>query len=219
MLTDRLTGYCPLNQSKLRWKGACMVRGFLQWNIYYSRFLFSLFHALLSREVLFWYFNAEKWIKLIRTTDTTKIQFRLHKSVTKPEQLQQFFKEWNGYLAHIEQTGRERQLKSAGLTDAGNRGKSNNNNVNFGRDAPAHIELNEEQQSQLQKLREEATNAKKTTWWRLNAKIFELNWSEKISQGICLNLGTEKKFCMCSFQKACQTKGASNSIDTTIMVY
>mmetsp|Transcript_7819 Transcript_7819/g.16736 ORF Transcript_7819/g.16736 Transcript_7819/m.16736 type:complete len:127 (-) Transcript_7819:3047-3427(-) len=92
-----------------------------------------------------------------------KSEFRLHKSVTKPEQLQQFFKEWNGYLAHIEQTGRERQLKSAGLTDAGNRGKSNNNNVNFGRDAPAHIELNEEQQSQLQKLREEATNAKKTT--------------------------------------------------------
>ncbi len=77
--------------------------------------------------------------------------------------MQQFFNEWNGYLAHIEQTGRERHLKSAGLADAGNRGTSGDNDVRFGRDAPVHIEFNEEQQSQLQKLREEATNAKKIT--------------------------------------------------------
>ena len=80
-----------------------------------------------------------------------------------------FFSEWNGYLAHIEKTGREKQSLSVGLVDSpsvGNGGNANNKikspSAGFGRDMPKGVAFNEEQESQLRKLREEATKAKRS---------------------------------------------------------
>ena len=92
-------------------------------------------------------------------------QFQLHKSTTKPEQLQQFFTEWDKYLIHVEQTGRKQQSRDTGLVDAPPSHSSssmmsdnNNNKVGFGRDVSSAV-FNEEQEAQLQKLREEAEKA------------------------------------------------------------
>ena len=91
-------------------------------------------------------------------------KFRLHKSATKPEQMQQFFDEWGKYLVHIEQTGRREQSTKSGLVDATSSYTSSvlseigQNNPGFGRDVSMDS-FNEEQESQLKKLREEAVKA------------------------------------------------------------
>ncbi|KAL7513328.1 hypothetical protein ACHAXN_010724 [Cyclotella atomus] len=93
-----------------------------------------------------------------------KSEFRLHKSKTKQEQLQQFFTEWDKYLIHIEQTGRKQQSAKSGLVDAPTSHSASvleengHSNTGFGRDV-ASGEFNEEQESQLQKLKEEAMKA------------------------------------------------------------
>eukprot|EP00956_Cyclotella_meneghiniana_P005130 scaffold6407_cov78-Cyclotella_meneghiniana.AAC.5 len=94
-----------------------------------------------------------------------KSEFRLHKSTTKPELLEQFFTEWDKYLLHIEQTGRKQQSRDTGLVDAPPShsstsmiGDNSNNKVGFGRDVSSAV-FNEEQEAQLQKLREEAEKA------------------------------------------------------------
>ena len=91
-------------------------------------------------------------------------KFRLHKSATKPEQLQQFFDEWGKYLVHIEQTGRKEQSTKSGLVDAPPSHPSsvlseNGQSISrFGRDVPMDS-FNEEQENQLKKLRDEAVKA------------------------------------------------------------
>jgi hypothetical protein len=91
-------------------------------------------------------------------------QFRQHKSTTKPEQLQQFFTEWEKYCIHIEQTGREQQSRKSGLVDnpsshsASVLRENGYNDAGFGRDV-AMDAFNEEQEGQLQKLKEEAVKA------------------------------------------------------------
>lgn len=105
-------------------------------------------------------------------------QFRLHQKVTKPEQLEPFFSEWNKYLIHVERVGREKQMVEVGLVDTssssrhqhhqGNNndtsnmnGQSSNNRQSrgFGKDVSSDVTFNEEQQGQLSKLREEAEKA------------------------------------------------------------
>jgi len=92
---------------------------------------------------------------------TIHLQFRLHKTTTKPEQLQQFFTEWDKYLIHIEQTGRKQQSTKSGLVDAPSTHFSSvlrengHNFTGFGRDVSMNM-FNKEQEGQLEKLKEEA---------------------------------------------------------------
>ncbi|KAL7451906.1 hypothetical protein ACHAWC_004251 [Mediolabrus comicus] len=108
-----------------------------------------------------------------------KAEFRLHQKVTKPEQLDPFFSEWNKYLIHVERVGREKQMVEAGLVDSSSssrhqhhQGNNNNDTSNmngqrsnnrqsrgFGKDVSSDVTFNEEQQGQLSKLREEAEKA------------------------------------------------------------
>lgn len=95
-----------------------------------------------------------------------KSEFRLHKSA-KPEQTTLFFTEWEKYLQHIERTGRENQSMEVGLVDrqqapgvtSSTDNILQNRGPSFGTDVSNDIEFNEEQQGQLEKLREEAANA------------------------------------------------------------
>ena len=64
-----------------------------------------------------------------------KSEFRQHQSVTNPNQIQQFIKEWELYHEQMKlQSGR------------------------YGQDLPPDIELTDEQKNQLEKLRQEARN-------------------------------------------------------------
>ena len=92
-------------------------------------------------------------------------QFRLHKTA-KPEQVVHFFEEWENYLQHIEQTGRERQSIQVGLVDSSPAAVSpmgatthQSRGSSFGRDVPEDVVLSDEQKGQLGKLREEAAKA------------------------------------------------------------
>ncbi|KAL7554869.1 hypothetical protein ACHAWF_018414 [Thalassiosira exigua] len=93
-----------------------------------------------------------------------KSEFRLHKNA-KPEQASQFFTEWDKYLRHVEQTGRERRSIDAGLVDRPAPGRdalADGQNKGFGRDVPGGVPFSEEQAGQLEKLREEAAKAGKS---------------------------------------------------------
>jgi hypothetical protein len=80
--------------------------------------------------------------------------------------LAQFFTEWDKYLNHIEQTGRKQQSQQNGLVDSSPPShsssalsKNGHNNHGFGRDVSRDVVFNEEQESQLGKLKEEAKRA------------------------------------------------------------
>lgn len=81
-----------------------------------------------------------------------KSEFRLHRGVTKSEQLIQFFAEWEQYLSHIRSTAREQAVDSLESDSQKRRGE-----IEFGRALPSKLELSEEQQDQLKKLKEETT--------------------------------------------------------------
>ena len=82
--------------------------------------------------------------------------------MTKAEQLRHFLEEWEKYLGHIEQTGRKMRSAEAGWMDSSPTSKSassligENVRVGFGKDVSRDFVFNEEQASQLGKLREEA---------------------------------------------------------------
>ena len=82
-----------------------------------------------------------------------KSEFRLHKAVTNEGQLGNFFKEWEQYLKHIQETARVEETRAAGLTDS--------MKADFGINLDQSIEMTDEQKAQLQVLREEASNIKK----------------------------------------------------------
>ena len=101
----------------------------------------------------------------------TSQKFRLHKEA-KAEQVTMFYTEWEKYLHHVERTGRENKAINAGLLDGVQQESSQsidntmvkqhtttNNNRQFGRDVAKDIELNDEQKTQLIKLKEEAIKA------------------------------------------------------------
>jgi len=109
-----------------------------------------------------------------------KSEFRLHKSA-KPEQAAMFFTEWDKYLEHVERTGRENLSINVGLLDPPEqkhhqqsaqsqmveqekqqqqqRRRSAGGTLFFGRDVSNNVVFNEEQERQLEKLREEAAKA------------------------------------------------------------
>jgi Complex1_LYR-like len=79
-----------------------------------------------------------------------KSEFKLHKAVTQPEQVQRFFFEWERYLEQILLTARAQEAVSVGSLDV----NSNNNRLfDFGRNLPHDVELTKEQREQLEKLR------------------------------------------------------------------
>lgn len=78
--------------------------------------------------------------------------------------------EWEGYLRHVERTGRGNQSADVGLMDDGRRQRDpsssssppttqNNEGLSFGRSVPSDVSFSEEQEGQLEKLREEAAKA------------------------------------------------------------
>ena len=111
-------------------------------------------------------------------------QFRLHRTA-KPEQATLFFTEWEKYLQHVEQTGRENQSIEIGLLDPPeqkhlfavtaqdstsqyyntakdkqqSRRNSDKGTLYFGKEISNDITLSEEQLGKLEQLREEATKA------------------------------------------------------------
>lgn len=83
-----------------------------------------------------------------------KNEFRLHRTVNKPEQLEDFFREWQTYLDQINMTARAQGSASAGSLDTS---KTSESVFSFGKDLPQDLDLSEEQVEQLEKLRGEAT--------------------------------------------------------------
>lgn len=86
-----------------------------------------------------------------------KSEFRAHKAVTNPEQLQNFFSEWQSYLDQLLMTARARESVSSGALDDDKREKPNA--FQFGRDLSQNVDLSEEQLTQLEKLRDQASKA------------------------------------------------------------
>ena len=64
-----------------------------------------------------------------------------------------FYTEWEQYLAHIEQTGRENHSIDVGLVEPSS---DPNGRRSFGKDIDRDLSFSDEQQTQLEKLREEA---------------------------------------------------------------
>ena len=90
-----------------------------------------------------------------------KSEFRLHKSASKPEHLNQFFDAWEGYLDQLSSTARAKETVASGALDGPGDGPKKSQAFAFGKDLPSDLELSEEQIAQLEKLRAEATNARK----------------------------------------------------------
>jgi len=83
-----------------------------------------------------------------------KSEFRLHRNVTKSDQIQSFMAEWNHYLQQILSTARAQDSIASGTLDADkNKGGTL---FSYGKDLPHHIDLSDEQREQLEKLKEEA---------------------------------------------------------------
>jgi hypothetical protein len=84
-----------------------------------------------------------------------KAEFRLHRNA-KPEQITLFFSEWRKYLDQILMVARVKEAIASGSLD---QSKANPDVLSFGKDLPPDLELTDEQESQLEKLREEATKS------------------------------------------------------------
>ena len=132
-------------------------------------FIFAILsHNIFSSPILYQLFTCH----ILYVTILTSQKFRLHKEA-KAEQVTLFYTEWEKYLYHIERTGRENKAINAGLLDGVQQESSQsyidntmvkqhtttNNNRTFGQNVPQDIELNDEQKTQLVKLREEAVKA------------------------------------------------------------
>jgi hypothetical protein len=90
-----------------------------------------------------------------------KSEFRLHKSA-KPEQADQFCKEWTEYREEILMTARAIESRSSGSLDDSSKSAGGSQAVfDFGKNLPSDADLSEEQREQLEKLREEATRTGK----------------------------------------------------------
>jgi hypothetical protein len=83
-----------------------------------------------------------------------KSEFKLHKSVSKTDQLDNFFVAWEQYLDQILQTARRKEAVSAGSLD-----EKSMASTGFGQHLPSEVELNDEQRGQLEKLKDETSRA------------------------------------------------------------
>ena len=101
-----------------------------------------------------------------------KAEFQLHKTASE-EQAAAFLEEWTKYLHHVQQQG-QRLRNQASLSQVGNLDNTNNHSdkrssssfagaggASFGQDLPSNVQLTDEQQEQLAKLRQEASNLSK----------------------------------------------------------
>jgi len=94
-----------------------------------------------------------------------KSEFRLHKTATKPEQIEMFIAEWDKYLDQILMTARARDSVSVAGSDKKKNGETGAAQAGggavfeFGADLAPDVELSEEQRAQLEKLRAEAEKA------------------------------------------------------------
>ena len=80
-----------------------------------------------------------------------KSEFKLHKNVGNASQLEQFFTAWEDYLDQMLKTAR---IKESSLSLGEKEMKAN-----FGQHLSPDIKLSEEQELQLEKLKEEASKA------------------------------------------------------------
>ena len=89
-------------------------------------------------------------------------EFKLHKNTNNPQQIQQFYNEWNQYLQQIIQTGlgNEIIIHNTQSSDDDNDGRSDGI-FQIGQDLPSNIQLSDEQIKQLEKLKEETFNINK----------------------------------------------------------
>uniref|UniRef100_A0A6U3QXF5 Succinate dehydrogenase assembly factor 3 n=1 Tax=Ditylum brightwellii TaxID=49249 RepID=A0A6U3QXF5_9STRA len=91
-----------------------------------------------------------------------KSEFRLHRTVNSDGQLTQFMDAWKLYLDQIQVTARAKESLNSGVLDNDRGGgtslggSSGESPFGFGKSLPTDIDLNDEQMSQLEKLREEA---------------------------------------------------------------
>lgn len=85
-------------------------------------------------------------------------EFKLHKAVTNEAQLDSFFTAWEDYRDQMLMTARRRDSISMGGFDSTS--GMDVQDSGFGQALPSDTELSEEQISQLEKLREEATRPK-----------------------------------------------------------
>mmetsp|Transcript_27690 Transcript_27690/g.31639 ORF Transcript_27690/g.31639 Transcript_27690/m.31639 type:complete len:123 (-) Transcript_27690:391-759(-) len=81
-------------------------------------------------------------------------EFRLHRNAKKPEHIQKFMKEWDGYLQQILMTSRAKESVASGTLDT--KKKNDHGVFSYGKELPHNIELSEEQKQQLEKLKKEA---------------------------------------------------------------
>ena len=81
-----------------------------------------------------------------------KQEFRLHKKA-KPEQATAFMHEWAHYLDQLTMTARAKESLRVGAID--------NQVFEFGKELPHDVELSADQLQQLEKLRDEASKARK----------------------------------------------------------
>lgn len=98
-----------------------------------------------------------------------KSEFRLHKS-GNAEQVQQFYSAWEQYLQQILSTARARESAAIGALDsssitnskAGNERQPKPEVFQFGANLPHDIELSNEQNAQLTKLKAEVEKASRS---------------------------------------------------------
>ena len=80
-----------------------------------------------------------------------KSEFKLHKTVQNAAQLDSFFVAWDQYLSQILTTARIKE-SSVSLGEDGMK-------ATFGQHLPSEVTLSDEQQGQLEKLKEEASKS------------------------------------------------------------
>jgi hypothetical protein len=85
-------------------------------------------------------------------------EFKLHKPVTDGAQLDGFFVAWEEYLNQMMTTARRRGAVETGVLESNESVEEDG----FGQQLPLDLELSEEQKTQLEKLREEATRGGKS---------------------------------------------------------
>jgi hypothetical protein len=89
-------------------------------------------------------------------------EFKMHRTKASPSQLEAFVREWETYLDHIQRTARAHSAVSVGSVDPASAPATATDSIfTWGADLPPDIPLSEEQQRQLEKLREEAIKVAK----------------------------------------------------------
>uniref|UniRef100_A0A6T6F0B5 Succinate dehydrogenase assembly factor 3 n=1 Tax=Craspedostauros australis TaxID=1486917 RepID=A0A6T6F0B5_9STRA len=85
-------------------------------------------------------------------------EFKQHKSVTQPHQLDQFMAAWQEYLLQIQSTARKQHSIQSGMLDEPSALLNEKaQRVSFGKHLPSSFDLSDEQHEQLERLKDEAS--------------------------------------------------------------